>query len=428
MPITMSPASPAVLPLSQPLRRGGRTALVVDDSGLQRRLLAEMLTDWGYDVQEAETGEAALILSRQRQFDLVISDWMMPGMNGLEFCEALRALPGESYSYFILVTAKSEKDEVAHGLHCGADDFLTKPVTPGELRARIAAGERIIHMQRRLSDSNRRLNETLAEVRGLYSALDRDLDEARKLQQALVRDHSRDFGPAALSVLLRPSGQIGGDLAGFFPIGPRRVGFFSVDVAGHGVAAALMMARLSGLFSPGGGGQNVALVRNEYGTLTPRRPREVAVHLNRVFLEEMETERYFTMIYADADMVTGCVTFVQAGHPNPALIRAGGAVEFPGAGGFPIGLIAEAEYEETTVTLRPGDRMLLLTDGVMECGAAGEGVKEEQLAEILLLNRQRAGRKFLESVIADLAKAVGGTDFPDDISCTLSEFGRREDA
>ena len=65
------------MPLAQCQRWGGRTALVVDDSGLQRQLLAEMLTDWGYEVQEAETGEAALLLSRQRQFDLVVRDWML---------------------------------------------------------------------------------------------------------------------------------------------------------------------------------------------------------------------------------------------------------------------------------------------------------------------------------------------------------------
>lgn len=403
----------------------GWRALVVDDSRLQRRILAGMLSRWGYEVTEAASGAEALNHARTTGFDLVVSDWLMPGMTGVEFCRAFRAIPAERYCYFILVTANSGRDEVAKAFDVGADDFVTKPVPPREFRARIAAGERIIDMQRCLSESNRRLNDTLAEMRMLHESLERDLVEARKLQQSLVRDRFRDFGPAALSVLLRPSGHVGGDLAGFFPIGGRRIGFFSVDVAGHGVAAALMTARLSGLFSPKGVGQNVALAPNRFGTLAPRRPRDVAMHLNRVFLEEMETEQYFTMIYADADMVSGEVTFVQAGHPNPAVVRADGRVEFPGGGGFPVGLLAEAEYEETKVTLQSGDRLLLLTDGITECGSAAGGVGEADIARILRANQKLDGPRYLDALVADLAAFAGIEEFPDDISCTLFEFGKR---
>ena len=70
--------------------------------------------------------------------DVVLSDWMMPGMNGLEFCRTFRDLPTESYGYFILLTSKSEKDEIAHGLDAGADDFLTKPVNPATLLTAIS--------------------------------------------------------------------------------------------------------------------------------------------------------------------------------------------------------------------------------------------------------------------------------------------------
>ena len=158
--------------------------LVVDDSGLQRRILAASLTRWGYRVSEAGSGQDALALCVSDPPDLILSDWMMPQMDGLEFCRAFRALPREDYGYFILLTSKSEKEEVAQGLDCGADDFLTKPVNPAELRARINAASRIIDMQRQLSEKNRLIGSTLNELQTLYDALDSDLVEAKKLQQS----------------------------------------------------------------------------------------------------------------------------------------------------------------------------------------------------------------------------------------------------
>ena len=113
--------------------------LIVDDSRLQRKILSSSVKRWGFEVLEAGTGAAALEICRDTPPDIVLSDWMMPGMNGLEFCDAFRKLPEENYGYFILLTSKSEKDEVARGLQAGADDFLTKPVNAHELRARISA-------------------------------------------------------------------------------------------------------------------------------------------------------------------------------------------------------------------------------------------------------------------------------------------------
>ena len=129
-----------------------QNVLVVDDSRLQRRILSSMLNRWGYSVTEAATGADALKQCKVLYPDLIVSDWMMPGMTGLEFCLQLRVMNADRYSYFILLTSKSEKDEIAHGLENGADDFLTKPVNAHELRARISAGERILQMQRELQD------------------------------------------------------------------------------------------------------------------------------------------------------------------------------------------------------------------------------------------------------------------------------------
>jgi len=116
-----------------------RRALVVDDSRLQRRILTASLQRWGFEVQEAASGDDALRLCRETPPDLVMSDWMMPGLNGLEFCREFRQMARDSYGYFILLTSKSDKEEVALGLDAGADDYLAKPFAFEELLARVRA-------------------------------------------------------------------------------------------------------------------------------------------------------------------------------------------------------------------------------------------------------------------------------------------------
>ena len=287
--------------------------LVVDDSRLQRRILAASLTRWGYRVTEAESGADALKICADTPPDIVLSDWMMPGMDGLEFCQAFRAMPRDRYGYFILLTSKTEKDAVARGLDCGADDFLNKPVNAAELRARINAGERIQRMEKELVEKNGLITTTLQQLQMLYDALDSDLIEAKKLQQSLVRERFYDFDQGQVSLLLRSSGHVGGDLVGVFPVCDGRIGLFGIDVSGHGISSALMTARLAGYLSATPD-HNVALARQPDGTYAMLPPATVAAELNRLVLEDMETEHYFTLLLADVDLTTGHMRMVQAGR------------------------------------------------------------------------------------------------------------------
>ena len=124
--------------------------LVLDDSRAQRMLLIALLRRWGHEVVECDTPEAALDAATDPQIGLVISDWFIPGLTGPEFCRRLRDLRREGYVYVILLTSRSEDGALTEGLEAGADDFLTKPVRPPELRVRLTAGARIVAMQRDL--------------------------------------------------------------------------------------------------------------------------------------------------------------------------------------------------------------------------------------------------------------------------------------
>jgi sigma-B regulation protein RsbU (phosphoserine phosphatase) len=403
-----------------------RRVLVVDDSAAQRLVLAASLTRQGYQVVGAASGDEALAITLREPVDLVLSDWMMPGMDGLELCRQVRATNHTSYVYFILLTSKSEEGAVAQGLDVGADDFLTKPVNAEELRARINAGDRILRMERELSDKNRLVSETLTEIRTLYDAVDRDLIEARKLQQALVRERFRDFGSASVALLLKPSGHVGGDLVGFFRAGPNKVALFAIDVSGHGIASALLTARLAGYLSDGSPEQNIALAHDTDGTFTARPPAEVATRLNMLMIDEMKSDLYFTMILGYVDLTTGRVDIAQCGHPNPVVLRADGGVEFHGNGGLPVGLISDARYDQWHLMLEPGDRLLLYSDGLTECAdESGELLDESGLTRIVTDNADLTGNDFFEALVWDLDLFSAGHDFADDLSCAMIEF--RED-
>lgn len=411
-------------PLSSEPRLGAiRHVLVVDDSKLQRKLLTVALKRWGFEVDEADSGAEALRCAAARRPDLVLSDWMMPGMSGLELCRRFREMQGDEYSYFILLTSKSDKAEVARGLDSGADDFLSKPVDNNELRARISAGGRLIEMQRKMAEANRALSETLGELQQLYDNIDSDLQEAKKLQQSLVKERFRALGVGDLSLLLRSSGHVGGDLVGFFEAGARHVGLYALDVSGHGISSALMTARLAGYLSSAAPDQNVALCKNAEGQFVPRPPDEVVSDLNNLVLDEMETEHYFTLLLAFVELETGHMVLSQAGHPHPAIQRANGRIEMIGTGGFPVGLLSDVSFEQFELTLNRGDRILILSDGVTECpGPDDTMLDEEGLITLMKDLATTRGPAFLEALIWRLTEFNGSEDFPDDVSAILFEY------
>ncbi|MCV6825589.1 MULTISPECIES: PP2C family protein-serine/threonine phosphatase [Halocynthiibacter] len=400
--------------------------LVVDDSRAQRRVLSKILSRWGFSVLEAVSGAQALEIIKYYRVDLVLSDWMMPEMTGVEFCKKFRALERDHYGYFILLTSKSEKGEVAHGLEVGADDFLTKPVASNELRARITAGARVLRMERELTEKNALVTNTLSEMSELYETLDRDLIEAKKLQHSLVRERFKEMGNAQVSLLLRPAGHVGGDLVGQFPIDDENLGLFAVDVSGHGITSALITARLAGFLSGAAPEQNVAL-KKKGKKYAAEALEKVAEQLNRLCMQEFETEHYFTLLLATINTKTGEVSFVQAGHPHPVIQRANGNIEYLGSGGNPVGLLEDVSYEQVTFYLQDGDRLLILSDGFTECpNPHGELLEEEGLEHLLHDISAIRGPDALESLVLGLQNFAGDVEFPDDVSAIMVEFNKTD--
>ncbi len=146
--------------------------LVVDDEPVVRRLLETSLTSWGYEVISAAGGEEAWgILQREEAPSLAILDWTMPGMDGLQLCKKVRALPKPTKPYLIFVTAKARSRDIVTGLEAGADDYIVKPFNREELRARVRVGVRMLELQAILADRVRELEDALARVKQLQGLL-----------------------------------------------------------------------------------------------------------------------------------------------------------------------------------------------------------------------------------------------------------------
>ena len=406
-------------------RRAVRNILVVDDSQTQRLLLTAGLRDAGYSVLQAASAPEALELCARVDIDLILSDWMMPGMNGIDLCRTLRSGQSERYVYFILLTSKTDKGAVAEGLEVGADDFLTKPVDASELRARITAGDRLLSMERELRGNNHLLTDALDRLKALYETLDRELAEARTLQLSLVPHRTHRINGGEISRRLRSSGHVGGDMVGSFEIDSRRMGLYSIDVSGHGMAAALLTTRLAGLFSGSSPDRNIALIAGPDGP-DSRDPATVAARLNRLMLTELQSERYLTLGYAEIDLETGELRLVQAGHPHPLIQHPDGSVTRLGQGGLPVGLIEDARWQTIEGQMHPGDRLLMVSDGVIECpDGKGQELGQEGLEQLVQQMRDLRGQALIEGLTWELARWSGVEDFPDDVSFALFEYDGR---
>ncbi len=126
--------------------------MIAEDEPISRRILETFLKECGYEVLSTSDGmEAWEIIRTTDAPKLVISDWMMPNMDGIELCEKIRGMEKTQYVYFILLTTKAEKKDIIQGLDAGADDFIVKPFDREELRSRVKIGERIINLEQRIT-------------------------------------------------------------------------------------------------------------------------------------------------------------------------------------------------------------------------------------------------------------------------------------
>ena len=167
--------------------------LIAEDDPVSRKLLEKILIKAGNKVVSVENGQKALELFNDKFFPIVLTDWMMPEMDGLELCRAIRKNTYPGYVFIILLTAKDSKDDIIRGLGAGADDYLTKPFSHAELIARLNTGKRVLELERSLKDANEeiRILSITDPLTGTYNRgymterLPQEIKRARRYSRAL---------------------------------------------------------------------------------------------------------------------------------------------------------------------------------------------------------------------------------------------------
>lgn len=388
--------------------------LVIDDAADARLYVSLLLRRWGYEVLEAEDGHAGLDLLLAQDVRLVICDWMMPGMSGPELCRAVRTTDLGHYAYIILLTGRSDSADLVEGLNAGADDFVTKPFEAQVLRARLRVGERILALEQRLGEQNRDLLESRNRLAQAYDQIQADLATAARIQRQLLPTSDQATSPFRAHWLFLPAAQVSGDSFNFFELTPGLVGFYHLDISGHGVPAALLSVSLSRSLVPGGGpGTAVADFFD---------PATFLADLNRQLTSrDGEVENYATIAYGTLEKHTGRIRLALAAHPYPLVLRQSGRIDTLQQGGLPVGMFPVVDYQAQEVQLAPGDRLVLYSDGVTECrNRQGEAFGEAQLRASLSFAAQ-TGLSLTAVLDERLRDWRGPRDFEDDISLLVLE-------
>ena len=389
--------------------------LIVDDAADTRALLRILLIKKGWQVAEAEDGHAACRLIEDTDIRIVLTDWMMPGMDGLSLIEWIRAKDENKYIYTILMTSRDQQKDCVEGFSVGADDYITKPLAAEILYSRLGVARRILSIQEELRTQQLHLKESRDLVTRAYDIVQEDLENAAAVQKSMLPTNGLLNQSISSAWCYRPAMGISGDYLDIFQVGENRLFFYLLDVSGHGVTAALRSSAISQLLRP---------ISGIMDGLETHGPAHIVERLNRHLCEANQDIDYFaTLVIGDIDAANGLLRITSAGHPPPLLLRQDHPSLEVEAGGLPIGIDPGACYTHAEIWLHPSDTLLLYSDGLLDC----ENHHGQQYG-IDPVRKRAEGHsgsdlvKLLSQLENDFDEWRSGTPLSDDLSLLLLNF------
>jgi serine phosphatase RsbU (regulator of sigma subunit) len=379
--------------------------LVVDDTAANLQVLAGMLKDRGYKVRPVPSGKLALSAARRDPPDLILLDINMPEMNGYEVCEQLKADDKLAGIPIIFISALTEQLDKVKAFAVGGVDYITKPFQMEELHARVKTHLKLRRLQTELEEYSRHLE--LARER-----LKTDLELARGIQRALLPDRLPEVPGYEFFAHYESAYEVGGDFYGFIQLPRKRLAVLIGDVAGKGVAAALLMAKLS--------------ADARFCMLAEPDPAAAVTRLNALLSGSGLGDRFVTLVAAILDPENHTVTLVNAGHPSPIIYaratRSVADAMSNETAGLPLGVLDDFQYAACQVSLKPGDSILAFTDGVIEATDVEGRMLQTGGLCAAVQDRDFSPRELGEQVVKVVTQFAAGRSQHDDIA--LVGFGR----
>jgi sigma-B regulation protein RsbU (phosphoserine phosphatase) len=367
------------------------TILVVDDDKFIRQIMQRYLAKVGFHLEMANDGRHAIEMLESLRPDIIISDWMMPEVDGLALCRWVRQHEDLKDTYYILLSARDRVEDKTLGLDVGADDYMTKPFQGQELVARVRSGLRLRGIQMELSSA--------------YRTLDAEFQVLGNLQRSLLPNPLPSLPGYEFASHYSPSLRASGDYYDFIPLTNLHMGILVADVSGHGAAASMVMAIMrvvmrafvQELLSPG-------------GALTV---------VNNVLMQHVPTDQFATAFYGILNTRSSRFVYTSAGHNPPLLFRAETkqVEELPNTGGVPLKILPDIRYEEAEVQLQPGDQLVLYTDGLTEAFSPSQEMFGEQaLSHLIGRYGEERPNVLVEEIWRSVHAFVRSEPFHDDVT------------
>lgn len=378
--------------------------LFVDDEEL---LLSsyELLFEEEFDVFLAQSAEEALTLLEKRNFAIVISDYDMQGMNGIEFLNIVNKKYPETVR--IILTGYSDINIVVNAVN--ESNIFRFLVKNDDNRKIINALNDAIEIHR-LIKSEKKLKLELEQA---YSDINNDLNAAAKLQQA-IQPASSSFAGFSFAATYLPSKFLSGDNYNFFQIDDFLI-YYVLDVTGKGIPASMMSFAISRIINSDKIPNNPTLnfKQNKYEVKTPSK---VLCTLNQTFLTKGEDVQFFTISYGIIDLKTSKSKIGTGGHRRPILIS-GDSVKFIELKGMPIGFMDDPKIGEVEIDFKSGDKLILFSDGLPELvNSKGEMFGEERMIDIFKINSNANSDELIEIIEFHITNWTEGAKPDDDIT------------
>jgi sigma-B regulation protein RsbU (phosphoserine phosphatase) len=384
--------------------------LVVEDEEVSALILEDTLQELGYDVELAADGTGGWDRIQEDSFSVVILDWVMPGLTGIEICRRIRERSIGKYTYVILLTGRAEKSDRAEALQAGVDDFLTKPIDPFELRARLNVAHRILKSEADLMQANV----------GLRNARRAEVEVGSDIQRTLLRGNPPgDDERCEVQNLWLASNLVSGDFVDFYRHGPDVIDAVIGDVMGKGIPAAMVAAGVKSSLDKSLL-KHLGLHRSIPGVT------DIMATVGESTISNLiDLNTFVTLCYARLNTDTGLLSYVNCGHPQIVRwIAKENRCELLPATTAPLGFLDEDRFESKNVQLGVGDLLLIYSDGISDLiTPSGETLGLDGFAEWTLPR----GHFPLSNILSDLTTLRDQSSSKDDFTCIAIRYLGRSD-